>query len=189
MKKNDQDNSDGLMNNNAFMFSMKTDEEIKEYLTNNNDENKSSIHDNLFKDQEFSSDNELKTNIQSISDSKTLYQRIFGKIDPGSIRGSIFNLAILSLGSGLLALPQKFGQMSIVVSIIDIILAGIAAYWTLNIMILASEKYKIYNYSELVNHLYGKGLSLVLDITILVYIFGVLILYQVIGILFIIIFN
>ena len=143
MKVNDQDNSEGLITNNAIMFSMKTDEEIKEYLSKEDDENKSEIKDNQCKDQELSSNIEFKTDIQSTSDGRTLYQRIFGKVDPGSIRGSIFNLAILSLGSGLLALPQKFGQMSILVSIIDIMLAGIAAYWTLNIMILASDKHKI----------------------------------------------
>ena len=40
---------------------------------------------------------------------------------------------------------------------------------------------KIYNYSHLVQALYGKGLSMFLDITMLLYIGGVMILYQVIG--------
>jgi amino acid permease len=111
---------------------------------------------------------------------KTLRQRLFSKIDAGSIRGSIFNLSILSLGSGCLALPQKFGQMSMLVAIIDIIIAGIAAYWTLNILIQSADKYKIHNYSILAEKLHGKWLSLLLDITILVYIFGIMVLYQVI---------
>jgi amino acid permease len=59
-------------------------------------------------------------------------------------------------------------------------LAGAAAYFTLNIMIIASNKEKIFNYSKLVEKLFGKGMSYFLDITMIIYIFGVIILYQVI---------
>lgn len=175
--KDYEDESGDFIKNNAFMFAMKSDKEIKEYLAPSNTDEESNCEGNkiLLK---YVKDTKGQINIEN----RSIYQRIFGRVDPGSIRGSIFNLAILSLGSGCLALPQKFGQMSIIVSLIDILLAGIAAYWTLNLMIIASEKYKIYNYSELVYHTYGRGLSLVLDITMLVYIFGVMILYQVIGI-------
>jgi hypothetical protein len=180
MNENEEESSGDLIRNNTFMFALKTDQEIKDYLASE-EENKLGNKLINFKDSENTSGSEIDTNYPIETQTKSLYQRLFGRIDAGSIRGSIFNLAILSLGSGCLALPQKFGQMSILVSLIDIILAGLAAYWTLNLMIIASEKYKIYNYSELVNHLYGRGLSLVLDITMLVYIFGVMILYQVIG--------
>ena len=52
-------------------------------------------------------------------------------MNPGSLRGSIFNLCILSLGTGLLAIPQKIGYMSMVLSPIIIILSGLANYWSL----------------------------------------------------------
>ena len=47
---------------------------------------------------------------------RSCLKRTFGKMNPGSLRGSIFNLCILSLGTGLLAIPQKIGYMSIVLS-------------------------------------------------------------------------
>lgn len=115
-----------------------------------------------------------------INRNKSLKQRFFGPVDAGSIRGSIFSLSILSLGSGCLALPQKFGQMSILVSAIEIIVAGLASYWTLNLMIIAADKHKVDNYSKLVHKLFGRPLSLFLEITMLVYLTGILILYQVI---------
>jgi amino acid permease len=159
------ENTGGLISNNIFTMNFKTDDEVKEFFE---------------KDEEVSPSEE-KSLIEEAIQNKSLKDRLFGPIDPGSIRGSIFNLAILSLGSGCLAMPQTFAQISIVVALVDIILAGMAAYWTLNIMIMSSEKYKIYNYSKLVNTLFGKGVSLFLDITMLIYIFGVMILYQVIA--------
>ena len=153
-------NTEGLISNNIFTMNFKSDEEVKEF----------------FEKGEEVSPSEEKSLIEEGIQNRSLKDRLFGPIDPGSIRGSIFNLAILSLGSGCLAMPQTFAQMSIVVALVDIILAGMAAYWTLNIMIMSSEKYKIYNYSKLVNTLFGKGMSLFLDITMLIYIFGVMIL-------------
>lgn len=113
---------------------------------------------------------------------RTFIDRIIGPIDAGSIRGSIFNLSIFSLGSGSLALPQKIQHMSIVVAIIDIILSGLATYWTLNLMVIASRKLKnCFNYAKVVELLYGKKISNFLVFTIMVYTLGIMILYQVVG--------
>ncbi len=150
--------------------------------------NKNPMNENLLKQPPSDASNDNINSSGNISDSqdkntsrRTLTNRMFGPIDPGSIRGSIFNLAILSLGSACLAMPQKMGQMSVVVTIIDIFISGIVAYWTLNILILSSEKMRIYNYSKLVEKLYGKGMAMFLDSAMLLFIFGIMILYQVIG--------
>ena len=39
--------------------------------------------------------------------------KLFGTIKTGSIRGSIFNLVISSLGSGYLSLPKYIGKTSL----------------------------------------------------------------------------
>ena len=88
-------------------------------------------------------------------DKRTWCQRTFGKMKPGSLRGSIFNLCILSLGTGLLAIPQKIGYMSIVLSPIIIILSGFANYWSLNILVNMSIKFKLKNYESIVKQLLG----------------------------------
>ena len=112
---------------------------------------------------------------------KPLYERLFSKIEPGSVRGSIFTLSIMCLGSGLLALPKKIKYMSISLAVVDILLAGIAAYWTLTLMIITAKKYQIYEYSKLAQKLYGRWLSVFIDITLLIYVFGIMILYQVLS--------
>ena len=111
---------------------------------------------------------------------RPFYQRVFGKMDPGSLRGSIFNLCILSLGTGLLAIPQKFGYMGLLISPIIIILCGFANRWSLLILIDASIKYKIKSYETIVKKLFGKYFSIFLSIMMCLNQFVVIILYQVI---------
>ena len=41
---------------------------------------------------------------------RSFINKLFGPMEAGSIRGSIFNLVILSLGSGCLSLPKYIGK-------------------------------------------------------------------------------
>lgn len=101
-------------------------------------------------------------------------------MSPGSLRGSVFNISILSLGAGCLSLPQKIYYLTLVGSPFFIILAGLVNCWTLLLLSSMANKYKMSSYSKLANHLHGKWLSKLLNITILIHILGVVILYQVI---------
>ena len=92
-------------------------------------------------------------------DKRSCLKRTFGKMNPGSLRGSIFNLCILSLGTGLLAIPQKIGYMSLVLSPIVIILSGLANFWSLNILVNMSIKFNLNTYESIVNKLLGKNNS------------------------------
>ena len=113
-------------------------------------------------------------------DTRTFCQKTFGKMGPGSLRGCIFNLCILSLGTGCLALPQKIGYMSIFWSPVVVIISGIINHWTLNILGDAYKKYKINKYEELVTKLYNEKFTLFLSIIIIFNQIGMVILYQVI---------
>ena len=76
-------------------------------------------------------DNKLDTNIDDEEeeiDNRTCFQKTCGKMGPGSMRGCIFNLCILSLGTGSLALPQKIGYISLVASPIVILVSGAINY-------------------------------------------------------------
>lgn len=168
----------------SLLFSLKNDDDVCQALTGKHLENS---NENL------SSENEMERPINtgnaiqgefsgsSSPTRKSLKERLFSRIDAGSIRGSIFSMTILSLGSACLALPQKFEEMSALVGIIDIILAGMACYWTLNLLIIASHKVKIYEYSALIKKVFNRPMAMFLDITVLIYIFGIMILYQVIS--------
>ena len=48
---------------------------------------------------------------ETIIDTRPFYKKIFGKMSPESFRGALFNLCILSLGSGCLAVPQKISYV------------------------------------------------------------------------------
>jgi sodium-coupled neutral amino acid transporter 11 len=103
-----------------------------------------------------------------------------GKVGSGSLISSVFNLCILSLGTGCLALPQKIGYMSLLFSPIIIILSGLVNYWSLTVLSNSSSKYKKNSYEDIVTYLFGKSLSIFLGIIMCINQTGMIILYQVI---------
>ena len=113
-------------------------------------------------------------------DDRTCFQKTCGKMGPGSMRGCIFNLCILSLGTGSLALPQKIGYMSMVASPIVIFVSGAINYWTLTILGNVGKKYKLRKYEDVVSTLFSKNLSNFLAIVMVLNQSGMIILYQVI---------
>ena len=111
---------------------------------------------------------------------RTLFHKIFGPMEAGSIRGSIFNMAILSLGTGMLSLPRYIHETSLALSCVLIIIICIIVWWSLLLLSKACEKNNIFNYSRLIKKLYGKCLAGVYDAIVILYSFGILILYNVI---------
>ena len=113
-------------------------------------------------------------------DNRTCFQKTCGKMGPGSMRGCIFNLCILSLGTGCLALPQKIGYMSLLASPIVIFVSGAINYWTLTILGDAARKYKLRKYEDVVSKLFSQNLRIFLGIVMVLNQSGMIILYQVI---------
>ena len=109
-----------------------------------------------------------------------IFKKILGKVGSGSLISSVFNLCILSLGTGCLALPQKIGYMSLFFSPIIIILSGLVNYWSLTVLSNSSSKYKKNSYEDIVTYLFGKSLSIFLGIIMCINQTGMIILYQVI---------
>jgi len=113
-------------------------------------------------------------------DNRTCFQKTCGKMGPGSLRGCVFNLCILSLGTGCLALPQKVGYMSMLATPIVIFVSGAINYWTLTILGDAGRKYKLRKYEDIVSRLFSQELSKFLSIVMVLNQTGMIILYQVI---------
>jgi len=113
-------------------------------------------------------------------DTRTCCQRTFGKMGPGSMRGCIFNLCILSLGTGCLALPQKVGYMSLLFTPFVIFISGAINYWTLTILGDTARKYKLRKYEDAVTKLFSNKLSTFLSVVMVLNQSGMIILYQVI---------
>lgn len=127
------------------------------------------FEENKFKDEE---ENTRK---------RTFINKLFGPMEDGSIRGSIFNMVILSLGSGCLSLPKYIGKTSLLMSIFLIIVIGLLAWWALSLISKACYKKQIFIYCNLIESLYGKTLARIYDAIVILYSIGVLILYQVIS--------
>ena len=117
---------------------------------------------------------------KSYPKSKNICIKISRNFSSGSLTSSIFNLCILSLGTGSLALPQKIGYMSLFFSPIIIILSGLINYWSLNVLANASKKYNLNSYEAIVQKLFGNLLSIFLGVIMCITQFGTIILYQVI---------
>jgi hypothetical protein len=133
------------------------------------------LKNNISSDKTIISDEEFEE-----LDTRTCCQKTFGKMGPGSMRGCIFNLCILSLGTGCLALPQKMGYMSLVASPIVIFVSGAINYWTLTILGDVARKYKIRKYEDVVSKLFSQNLRNFLSIVMILNQSGMIILYQVI---------
>ena len=121
-----------------------------------------------------------KKSIVSTEGRRTRMSKIFGPMEAGSIRGSIFNMLILTLGSGLLSLPGYVDHVSMLMATILIIVIALLVWWSLLLLSKVCEKNGTYNYSHLLKKLYGKKLSNLYDGIVIVYSFGIIILYQVI---------
>ena len=115
-----------------------------------------------------------------LDNKRSLFHKIFGPMEAGSIRGSIFNMVILSLGTGMFALPKYMSNTSLLFSCILIIGICTSVWWSLLLLSKACEKNKIYNYSKLIERLYGKFFSIIYDTIVILYSFGVLILFNII---------
>ena len=177
-KEDDEPHIDDLMNNkeNLNIGIKDTDEnnDNSEKLINHQseEENKSSESSENSKD---SSGSNLVEH-----EKRTLFHKIFGPMEAGSIRGSIFNMAILSLGTGMLSLPTYIQDTSLVLSCVLIIIICIIVWWSLLLLSKACEKNNLFNYSRLIKKLYGSFLAGIYDGIVILYSFGILILYNVI---------
>jgi amino acid permease len=98
----------------------------------------------------------------------------------GSLLGGIFSLSSIALGPGAFSLPIRCTQLGLIWFIVFIIIAAFVTYWSMSGLIKAARKVKGEDYSPSVKALIGKPFAIVIDVTIILYLIGVFIQYQVI---------
>ena len=59
---------------------------------------------------------------------------------PGSIRGSIFNLAGATLGAGALSLPYAIAEAGLLLGLLELAFAAFLTIYTTRLLISAGEK-------------------------------------------------
>ena len=146
----------------------------------NNKNKEEQIERNNVEDNKQNEDESQRKISLVLEDKRTLFLKIFGPMEAGSIRGSIFNMVILSLGTGMFALPRYMSNTSLFFSCLLIIGICLLVWWSLILLSKACEKQKIFNYSKLIGVLYGKVFSIIYDTIVILYSFGVLILFNII---------
>jgi amino acid permease len=111
---------------------------------------------------------------------RTFRERTFSKMEAGSIRGSIFALCSSAIGAGVLSLPYVLALNGWAVGVAYILVGAVAATWSNNILAYRACEHDQRNYSQLCALAGGPKLAMFLRVCILIYIFGVLIGYQII---------
>ena len=111
---------------------------------------------------------------------RTFRNRTFSKMEAGSVRGSIFALCTSAIGAGVLSLPYVLYLNGWVIGVIFICIGAIAANWSNVLLAKNAAANNVANYSKLCEVAGGPGLATLLNANILVYIFGVLVSYQII---------
>ena len=171
---------DNLLNNNEKISIGISQSNIEESPIEKGKEEKEEKEERVQGDLKNEEKNEEWRRDSMILDSeRSLFLKIFGPMEAGSIRGSIFNMVILSLGTGMFALPKYMSNTSLVFSCLFIVGICICVWWSLLLLSKACEKNKIFNYSRLIGNLYGKFFSVIYDTIVILYSFGVLILYNI----------
>ena len=126
------------------------------------------------------SDAEDEENTIEIIKSKTWKERYFGPMKEGSLRGSVFALSSIAIGTGGFALPTRAVQIGLINQILLLIFGGVCAYYSLTCMINAAKNIEDKDYSRIVKKSLGKVPAKILDFVLIIYLFGVLISYQVV---------
>lgn len=111
--------------------------------------------------------------------SRSFYQRTLGKMEAGALRGAIFTLISTCIGAGCLTLPLIFERQGIFLAILILFFSCICCYVGILNISLTAESYKCYEYSALVEKVLGKNMKMIFDNTLILYVFGTLIGYQV----------
>jgi len=113
-------------------------------------------------------------------------QRMFSKIEPGSLRGSIFTLSSSAIGAGVLSLPLVMKNTGLVLGGILCIVGAVLALLSMNMLVDTADVIlfnrggsggRAISYSELVSQVLGPRWGVGLEVTMVVYCFGTIVGY------------
>lgn len=112
--------------------------------------------------------------------SLTGYKESACSMKEGSIQGGVFALSSLALGTGAFSLPVRCAQIGCFWYSLAIIGGAFVAYWTLSKLIESSRSVEGKEYSTTVRKIIGKVPSVIIDVILMIYSFGVIIQFNVI---------
>lgn len=111
---------------------------------------------------------------------RSFFDRTFGKLEKGSLRGSIFSLCSAAIGGGVLSLPYMFALSGWATGIILIFVGTIAGIWSNLLLAEMGDKHKLSNLDQVAFASGGTKMKSLLTVCVLLYIFFACIGYQII---------
>ena len=123
---------------------------------------------------------EIEDNIATYPKDSSPFNFLKKYIEKGSINECVINLCIISVGVGLLALPQKVQYVTLLFTPILIIVFAMVNYWTFTVLGDAARKYKVNKYEDIIAAMFNPCFSKFFIFAMCFGLFGVIILFQVI---------
>mmetsp|Transcript_20716 Transcript_20716/g.50826 ORF Transcript_20716/g.50826 Transcript_20716/m.50826 type:complete len:555 (+) Transcript_20716:261-1925(+) len=112
--------------------------------------------------------------------------RIFSRVEPGSLRGSIFTLSSSAIGAGVLSLPLVMKNTGLIMGGGLCLIGAALALLSMNMLVDTADVVlfargatggRSISYSELVTQILGPNWGIMLEITLVVYCFGTIVGY------------
>lgn len=147
-------------------------------LLENNINNDDTTNTNMIlSDDDIACSFEYDFNYESSKD--PFLKRIFHKMNEGSLRASTFSMISTLIGTGCLAMPYYVHIMSISLFLICLVVSGVGLLYNCYFLVKSAAKVKTFNYSDLAEKVLSKKWKYLIDISIIIYVFGAIIYYQV----------
>lgn len=125
-------------------------------------------------------DAEIGVPLDDIQSDKSWSNRTFGKMNQGSLRGSIFTLVSTAMGAGYMAIPRVLEYTGLFFGLFLIVFCALIMYKSLQTVSRAAFKYNIYHYATIVETMFGKKMGYLLEVAIICNAIGLIIGYNII---------
>ena len=111
---------------------------------------------------------------------RNFFNRAFGKLEKGGVRNSTFLLCNAAIGGGVLSLPYMFVLSGYFVGYVLLLVSAVAGVWSNLMLAEVAIRHKKTNYDQVVQAAGGKPLQRLLQVMLLIDLFGACTGYQII---------
>jgi len=101
-------------------------------------------------------------------------------VPSGGLTASIFELLSATLGAGSMALPFCFKESGLILATALLFVGALSAFYSIHLLSVVSNITGQKSYEELVNHVFGKKVELILDMAIIIFTYGSTVAYIVV---------
>eukprot|EP00474_Spongospora_subterranea_P002232 CRZ02690.1 hypothetical protein [Spongospora subterranea] len=90
----------------------------------------------------------------------------------GSMHSSVFNLSSAALGAGILSVPYAFRESGFILGIGLMVLSAAVTIYSINLLVCCRDETRLSSYEDLSVYCFGKRLSMIVDLSIILFCFG-----------------